>query len=62
MYNKIIERWNSNLRSGNQRRGQALFNAIAECNFSLAVEIINTDLDCFFDDSIIPQTLEFIKK
>lgn len=44
------------------RLGQTIFNLLFENHPKLANEIRGTKIDCFYVDSIIPETLEYITK
>jgi hypothetical protein len=45
-----------------ERRGQALFNALYSMNQELAEEIRNTEYDPYFDDTKILACIEYIGK
>lgn len=48
-----------------QRYGQALYNALTFFNedygINIANKIVDTDIDCYYNDSKIPYFLEFVK-
>jgi hypothetical protein len=44
-------------RGGGQRKGQAAFNYLHSQFPALAIDIVGTDADCFYEDRVIPKFL-----
>lgn len=58
---ELLKEWNEVKKDKNLREGQALMNALGNIDMESYRSITATDVDCFYDDDLIPEMLATYK-